>query len=597
MARRLPALLPLLALLAGCFPPQPREEDPRWADGPAVTFPARKGGRGPSAPAPLLLPPAAPSFEAFLALPEARMDPALGALLFAAEDVPDFPREPFLRAIDEMAREIRERSGGEKGENLLDHINQYLYFDHGFRYDPQDPHGVLPDNLYLHRVLRRKKGYCVSLGVLYLSIGKRLGLPLYGVRIPSHFIVRYDDGKVAKNVETTDFGIPHPDAYYVTKYRIAPDSIRRGVYLKNLTLRQVFADLYNNRGTLRGVRGDWPGALRALERGLVLDPVSPYLHYNRGVLLGRTDREAEAEAEFAKAIALDPNHYYAVNNLAEIHSRRGEFDRALEEVNRALEIHPEYSNGYLNRGAILQRMGKAEAAAKNIDRAIELDARNALAYIFRARILREKRDFLHAVHDLNRAVGADPLEPQAWAERGYTYLAMDRADKALPDFDKALELAPGVVEYRLNRGVARLKAGNRAGARADFDEAVRAEPGRPEPLLNSAVLALLEKRYADALADLDRALEAAPGQPLVLVKRGLALLGLGRAGDAEADLLRAEGLAPGLAEIQKQLGALYSDAGDRARAVLHLRRFLELEKGEDPAGRARAEAMLKEAGG
>ncbi|MCU0722089.1 MAG: tetratricopeptide repeat protein [Planctomycetes bacterium] len=593
MMRLAPAGLLLLALLAGCFPPEPRDRDPRWADPPIVTFPRKEPRDAPPATAPLL-PAAASSFEDFLNLPESRMDPALGALLFAAEDIPDFPMEPFLRAVDDMARTIRERAGGERGADVLDHINQYLYFDEGYRYDPQDPTGVVPDNLYLHRVIRRKRGYCVSLGVLYLAIGRRLGLPLYGVRIPSHFIVRYDDGKVRRNVETTDFGIPHPDSYYAEKYRIAEESVRRGVYLRNLGLRQVFADLLNNRGTLRGVSGDWAGALKALDRGLALDPGSPYLHYNRGVLLTRTGREAEAEAAFARALDLDPRHFYAINNLAEIHANRGEFDRALEEVNRALEIHPDYSNGYLNRGAILQRMGKADAAAKNIDRAIEADPKNGLAYVFRARVFREKRDFLHAIHDLNRAVAADPHEPQAWAERGYTYLAMDRADKALPDFDKAVELAPGMIEVRLNRGVARLKSGDRGGARADFDRAAADGPDRPEPLLNRAVLALVEKRWADAVADLDRALALRPDQPMALVKRGLAHLGLGRAGEAEADLLKAESLSPDLAEAHKHLGALYRDLGNRDRARLHLKRFLALEKGDDPQGRARARAMLEE---
>ncbi|MHC4599109.1 MAG: transglutaminase family protein [Planctomycetota bacterium] len=335
----------LLALCAGCIPLM-EEEKGVWYEGenlserPIVTYPQRTGTSAP--PPETHAPPlrnAPPDFETFLKLPENEMDPGLGALLFASEDYPGLPIEPFLRYLDKLASAIRRRTGGRRGPEAVDAINQVLFFDLGFRYDPNDPGGVLPENLYLHKVLQRKMGYCVSLAVVYLALGRRLGLPLKGVRIPSHFIVRYDDGETARNVETTDFGIAHPDVYYIRKYRIAPESLRKGVYLRPITLRQVFADLFNNRGTLRGVRGDWEAALHALNRGLRIDPASPYLYYNRGVVRSRMGRIDDAVADFQKALEFNPNNVFAINNLAEIHANRGRLEQALEEVNQALSIH------------------------------------------------------------------------------------------------------------------------------------------------------------------------------------------------------------------------------------------------------------------
>ena len=46
------------------------------------------------------------------------------------------------------------------------------------------------DNLLLDNVLRHKKGMPVSLSVLYILVGRRVGLQLSGVRMPDHFLVR-----------------------------------------------------------------------------------------------------------------------------------------------------------------------------------------------------------------------------------------------------------------------------------------------------------------------------------------------------------------------------------------------------------------------
>lgn len=46
------------------------------------------------------------------------------------------------------------------------------------------------DNLLFDNVLRHKKGMPVSLSVLYILVGRRVGLQLSGMRMPDHFLVR-----------------------------------------------------------------------------------------------------------------------------------------------------------------------------------------------------------------------------------------------------------------------------------------------------------------------------------------------------------------------------------------------------------------------
>ena len=63
--------------------------------------------------------------------------------------------------------------------------------------------------------LLRKRGNCLSTSTLYMLAGEALKLPIHMVLIPRHAFARWDDGKVRINIETTNKGAEHPDAFYL----------------------------------------------------------------------------------------------------------------------------------------------------------------------------------------------------------------------------------------------------------------------------------------------------------------------------------------------------------------------------------------------
>ena len=50
-----------------------------------------------------------------------------------------------------------------------------------------------PQNLFLNNLLESKKGNHLSLGILYIILSQKLGIPIYGVNLPQHFILAYVD--------------------------------------------------------------------------------------------------------------------------------------------------------------------------------------------------------------------------------------------------------------------------------------------------------------------------------------------------------------------------------------------------------------------
>jgi regulator of sirC expression with transglutaminase-like and TPR domain len=72
-------------------------------------------------------------------------------------------------------------------------INNFLFHKMGFRGNNKKYYEA--DNSYINKVIDRKTGIPISLSILYLLIAKRLNLPIYGVNLPSHFIIKYQDDK------------------------------------------------------------------------------------------------------------------------------------------------------------------------------------------------------------------------------------------------------------------------------------------------------------------------------------------------------------------------------------------------------------------
>jgi regulator of sirC expression with transglutaminase-like and TPR domain len=64
---------------------------------------------------------------------------------------------------------------------------------HQFRGNQQDYYD--PRNSFIDQVLERKLGIPISLSAVYLLVGWKAGLPMFGVGLPGHFIVGVSTGK------------------------------------------------------------------------------------------------------------------------------------------------------------------------------------------------------------------------------------------------------------------------------------------------------------------------------------------------------------------------------------------------------------------
>jgi regulator of sirC expression with transglutaminase-like and TPR domain len=122
--------------------------------------------------------------DAFIALvqgPENALALDHAALLLGAHANPDLDVGAQLERLDALAAQCPAPT--------LEGLRQLLFDQVGFAGDTADY--TDPRNSFLDQVLDRRLGIPISLSVLMIEVGRRVGVSLEGVGMPGHFLVRH----------------------------------------------------------------------------------------------------------------------------------------------------------------------------------------------------------------------------------------------------------------------------------------------------------------------------------------------------------------------------------------------------------------------
>ena len=144
-------------------------------------------------------------FAQEVARSEVDLDLARASLLAAKEEYSQLPEELYLARLDQMAEEVKDRLADETAPLVvMEELLEMLFVRRRFRgnreayYDPR--------NSFLNDVLARGLGLPLTLGIVLLEVGWRLGLPMEGVNFPGHFLVRFKGNAVDLLIDPFDEG-------------------------------------------------------------------------------------------------------------------------------------------------------------------------------------------------------------------------------------------------------------------------------------------------------------------------------------------------------------------------------------------------------
>ena len=318
----------------------------------------------------------ATTLEEVLALPDEEIDLATAIMILYKEWDPNFDVTGSLEKIDRMALELELRiDPGDNPERIVRLVNQYLFV--GSTYSDLAYPGYMRklEDSALPCVIENKKGNCLGLSLLYLALTERLGLPFYGVAVPEHIFVRYDDGRKRINIEITSEGRKYRDSTYEIAHMLHSTYRDYNFYLRNLFKREMIGVFLCNLGVAYGKIGMYDEAIAEFKKALILNPNHAGVHYDLGIAYCMKGMYDEAMAQFNKALAFDPNDAEAHCGLGVVYGSKGMLDEAIVEYKKALEIIPDYAEAHLNLAMAYDLKGEYDLAIKHCDKGIELGYR------------------------------------------------------------------------------------------------------------------------------------------------------------------------------------------------------------------------------
>ena len=246
-------------------------------------------------------------FREIVSRPEERIDLAEGALLIAQSAYPDLDVPAYLGRIGDLAQRLSTQVPEDSSETQrILALNRFLFEQQGFAPNLEDYYD--PRNSFLNEVLERRVGIPITLSILYIEVGRRIGLALEGVSFPGHFLVKC--------------------------------KLRDGTAILDPYCGGVSLSLNDLQQRLREVRGG--EVSRAIVAGLLVSA-------NKKEILARVLR-----------------------NLKAIYLQREEFARALATIDWICVVNPQDAGEVRDRGMTYLKLECFRAALADLERYLEL---------------------------------------------------------------------------------------------------------------------------------------------------------------------------------------------------------------------------------
>ncbi len=246
------------------------------------------------------------ALDAIGLLPDTEIDIADAALQFARVDAPDADWQAARAQLSAVARDAVALSAAgnltEKAEALSDLLAaRYRYLGDTDHYDDLA-------NANLIRVIERRRGLPVALGIIWLHAARAAGWEAHGVDFPAHFMIALQ-GKATQIVLDVFHGgaaMSARDLRLLLKRIEGENAELRPGLLLPMNARQVLLRLQNNIATRRLQAGDLDGALACTEDMLRVAPDQAELWRQAAMLNQQLDRVSAALRCLERCLRLVP---------------------------------------------------------------------------------------------------------------------------------------------------------------------------------------------------------------------------------------------------------------------------------------------------
>jgi regulator of sirC expression with transglutaminase-like and TPR domain len=277
-------------------------------------------------------------FSELLSRNDDRIDLARACLQVAEDAYPGLDVDGYLGEIERFGKRLRARIPMQAApEERVVALNEFLYDDLCFSGNTDNYYD--PCNSYLNEVIDRHTGIPITLAVLYMEIGRRIGLEFQGVSFPGHFLVRLRVRGGTLVLDPFSGGTPQSeDELRARLKRVIPPGATGGITIADLPLdqflepasnRQILARLLRN---LKGVYRETDKPERLLEvlnRIIIVAPDSPGELRDRGMVYQRLECWRPALKDLADYLEREPD----ASDLEEVRAKMMELSARCARLN------------------------------------------------------------------------------------------------------------------------------------------------------------------------------------------------------------------------------------------------------------------------
>jgi len=242
-------------------------------------------------------------------LTDAEIDIGSAALQLARVDAPGANWQAATRHLSDLVQGVLKRSVALDREDLAGRaaaLADLLVGEFGYSGDLETYDD--PANANLIRVIERRRGLPVALGVVWLHTARAAGWGSHGVDFPAHFLVALEVHKTQVVVDVFNGGqIMSARELRALLKRVEGEKaeLRPGL-LQPMSTRRVLLRLQNNIMTRRLEAGDLRGGLRCTEDMLLIAPDQAELWRQAGIMNQRLEQVAAATDCYQRFLELVP---------------------------------------------------------------------------------------------------------------------------------------------------------------------------------------------------------------------------------------------------------------------------------------------------
>ncbi|QDT84648.1 transglutaminase family protein [Gimesia chilikensis] len=253
---------------------------------------------------------------------EADIDLMEAALLIARLDNNEVDPKVYLGQMKSMANEINKTLPEDANAKAkLKALNQYLFHETGFHGSRTNYYSR--SNSYINETIEDREGLPITLSVLYMELGRRLGLDIDGVGLPGHFVVRVNSiSEKGELVDVFEGGEPLSDEAAKVMILTANGGRFDAEFLKSQPKREIIQRMLRNLLNLARDDEDVQAMLRYVETMIAIDEELLQERWLRAVLRYQTGRIAEAIADTDYLLEKSPEGF----DLRRIHEFRNYLD-------------------------------------------------------------------------------------------------------------------------------------------------------------------------------------------------------------------------------------------------------------------------------